>query len=90
MCFYRPWFIQSFTQKSNFKFCTENALLGYVQAELWKTIALFEISSLEFTKMQNFVQNKKNFKYGTKNVLFGSLGRNLKKLLPYLKSAPSK
>ena len=44
--------------------------LGIFGMELQKTIVIFEIISLEFVKVQSFIQQK-NLKFGTKNALFG-------------------
>ena len=51
---------------------------------------IFEISSFEVVKLQNFAKKQKCLNLGPKNALFGYFGAGiLKKLLSYLKSAPS-
>ena len=39
--------------------------------EFENTIDMFEISTLKFVSLQNFVKKQKTPKFGTKNVLFG-------------------
>ena len=60
---------------------TKNLQIWYQKCFIWvflklkfeKTIVMFEIS-LQFFKIQIFMQNKRNFKCGTKNTLFGYFG----------------
>ena len=60
------------------KFWIKNAFLGIFGLEFQKTIVIFEISTLEFVRFQNFVKKwkclnlgKKMPKFGTKYALFG-------------------
>ena len=66
------------------KFGTKKALLKYFGQQFWKTIVIFEISTLEFALLQSFVQKIKILKFGKK---FGT--GTLKILLSYFKSASS-
>ena len=109
----------------------ENTLFGCFGQQFWKTIVIFEISTLEFALLQSF-KKIKSFKFGIKNARFACfrvgiwihychiwnqrsqiylvakfgakklflnlgpkcliwvfLGRKLKIILSYLKSAPS-
>ena len=49
------------------KFGNKNALFGCFGQQFWKTIVIFEISTLEFSLLESFVQKKKSIKFGTKN-----------------------
>ena len=53
------------------KFGTKNTLFGCFGQQFWKTIVIFENSTLEFDLLQSFVQKKKkkkkNLKFGAKN-----------------------
>ena len=76
------------------KFGTKNALFGCFWARIlkndYKTIVTFEISILEIVKMRNLVKKWKCLNLGPKIPYLGILGLELKKkLLLYLKSAPS-
>ena len=51
-----------------------------------KTSVIFEVCTLESAK---FHANKKTFNSGPNILYLGLSGKNMKKLLPYLKSAPS-
>ena len=48
--------------------------LDILKLKFEKTIVIFEISILQFLKIQIYMQNEINFKYGTKNALFGYFG----------------
>ena len=48
------------------KFGTKKALLKYFGQQFWKTIVIFEISTLEFALLQSFVQKIKILKFGKK------------------------
>lgn len=49
--------------------------------EFEKTVALSEMSSLEFVKMKTFIQNKKLCVWDKKYLILVVLGNNLKKLV---------
>ena len=49
----------------------KNPYLGIMALEFEKTIAIFEISTLEFVKLQKFLKKMKIPNLGTKNALFG-------------------
>ena len=50
---------------------------------------IFEISALEFVKLQSFVKKQKFLKLKLKMSLLGVLECNFERLLSYLRSAPS-
>ena len=52
-----------------FKFGTKIVLIGYFGLEFQKTNVEFQISILEFVKMQSFIQKQESFKLGTRNTL---------------------
>ena len=52
------------------KFGTKVALIRYFGLEFQKPNFIFEISILEFDKMQSFIQKQRNFKLGAKNTFF--------------------
>ena len=49
---------------------TKLPCLGMFRLQFQKTIVIFEISTLKFSKVQNFVQNVKVLKYWIKITLF--------------------
>ena len=53
-------------QKNKINFGTKIALFGYFGLQVWKSIVIFEISILEFVKMQSFVQYSKSLTLGPK------------------------
>ena len=55
----------------------------------WKTIAIFEISALQFALWQSLVQKQKFLNFRPKCLICVFLGWHLKIILSYLKSAPS-
>ena len=63
--------------------------LGTFMPEFEKTIVIFEISTFEFVKIQSFKLKKNKLNLKPKLSYMGILDWNLKKLLLYLKSAPS-
>ena len=72
------------------KACDQNThYLGAFKLEFEKTIAIFEISTIEILKMQSFVQ-KENSQIWVQKCLFLGVMCNLEKLLSYLKSYLSK
>ena len=76
------------------KFGTKNALFGYFWLEFEKNIVIFEISSPEFVKLQNFVKKWKCLNVGQKMPCLGifaslKIFKHLKTILSYLKPAPS-
>ena len=48
----------------------KNTLFKCFAQQLWKTIVIFEISTLEFALLQSFVKKMKILKCGTKHVIF--------------------
>ena len=64
-----------------FKFGTKNALLGIFGLLFWTTIIIFEISPLEFIKMQGFLPKKKSLNLGPKVPYVSILGLQIEKLL---------
>ena len=63
--------------------------LGAFRSKLEKTIAIFEISTFEFVRIQSFMLNKKTLIFDQNCLIYIYLDWNLEKLLSYLKSAPS-
>ena len=62
----------SFVQKlESLNLEPKNVLFKCFEQQLWKTIVIFGISTLEFDLLQSFVQKIKIFKFGTKNALLG-------------------
>ena len=60
--------------------------LGVFGLEIYNTILIFEISTINFVKLQNFVKKTKMSKLGTKSTFLGSFWVGiLKELLSYLK-----
>ena len=54
--------MESFGQKKmNFKFGAKIALFRYSRTEFEKRIFIYEMSNLEFVKMQSFMQHEKDF-----------------------------
>ena len=72
-----------------FKFGTKNTCFGYLWSEFEKNIVIFEINTLEFVLLQSFMKKWKFLNLGQKYLISIFLGKNLKKILSYLKSAPS-
>ena len=62
---------------------------GIFGLQFEKAIVIFEINALKFVWLQSLVQNKNPKVWDEKCLILEFLGWNLKKLLPYLKSAPS-
>ena len=72
--------------------------LGILGLEFWKTIVIFEISTFEFVKLQNFVKKQKCLNLGPKMPFLGIfyqeclicvfLGKNFQKAIVNLKSGP--
>ena len=48
--------------------------LDILKLKFEKSIVIFEMSILQFLKIQIYMENEINFKYGTKNALFGYFG----------------
>ena len=64
--------------------------LGIFGLGFEKNYVIFETSTFEFAKIKSFMLKKKKEKQRTNSVLFGIFFNwNFKKLLSYLKSAPS-
>ena len=63
--------------------------LGIFGEEFLKTIVIFEMSTLEFASPQNFPKKQKYLIWDQTCLIWVFLGKNFKKLLPYLKSAAS-
>ena len=57
--------------------------------EFENKIVILEISTLKFVKLQNFLKKEKNLNLGPKIRYLGIFGLDFKKLLSYMKSAPS-
>ena len=72
-----------------FKFGTKNTCFGYLWSEFEKNIVIFEINTLEFVLLQSFMKKWKFLNLGQKYLISIFLGKNLKNILSYLKSAPS-
>ena len=70
-----------------FKFGTKNTCFGYLWSGI--VIVIFEINTLEFVLLQSFMKKWKFLNLGQKYLISIFLGKNLKKILSYLKSAPS-
>ena len=60
-----------------FKFGVKNALFGCFGQQFWKTIVIFEISTLEFALLQSFEQRIKILKFGTKMPDFPYFGAGI-------------
>ena len=56
------------------KFETKYALFGYFWARSLKTIVVFEISTLIFIYLQNFVKKQKSLNLGPKVLYLGIFG----------------
>ena len=66
--------MQRFVQTKNLQIWYQKCFIWvFLKLKFEKTIVMFEIS-LQFFKIQIFMQNKRNFKYGTNNTLFGLFG----------------
>ena len=63
--------------------------LGSFRQGIENNIVIFEISAPECASLQNFAKIQKYLNLGPKMPYSVSLGRTLRKPLPYLKSAPS-
>ena len=61
--------------------------MDFFRLKLKKAIVIFEINTLEFVKLQSFMENS-SILY-QKGLIWVFLRSNFKKLLPYLISAPS-
>ena len=59
------------------KFRTENTLFGCFGQQFWKTIAIFEISALEFALLQILVQKIKILKFDNENARFAYFGAGI-------------
>ena len=70
-----------------FKFGTKNTCFGYLWSGI--VIVIFEINTLEFVLLQSFMKKWKFLNLGQKYLISIFLGKNLKNILSYLKSAPS-
>ena len=66
------------------KFGIKNVLFGRFGYQFWKTFVIFEISTLEFSLFQSFVQKIKILRFGTNKA---NLGLESYMLLSYLKPA---
>ena len=81
---------QYFTQ--NKQFSNLEPKMSYLcnfRLKVWKVIAIIEISTLEFIKMQSFLQKWKFLNVDQVGHFWAFLDWNLKKLMIYLKSSPS-
>ena len=76
--------------KRNFIFRSKNASFGYFKLEFEKTIVIVVAATLEFVKMESFVQNAR-VSLGQKIALicFFCAVANFKKILSYLNSGLS-
>ena len=71
------------------KFKTKNALFGDFGVRILKTIVIFRISTLEFSKLRNFVKKCRCVNLRPKMSHLCISGLEFLKLLSYFKSAAS-